>query len=175
MNNFDSTIVSFFNNLREKSPTFSIELLKIIEGIQNGKWQLQVEKCRENLAFKKELPAFTPTGIFKQRNTDGIELYSRVICLDFDNIDNPNEIKEKCVLIPWIWVAFITPSGKGLKILVQTIDNLNNYKLTEEKIAKSFYELTGLIRDERSKDLARLQFVSFDKNLYINKTPTIYQ
>jgi hypothetical protein len=38
-------------------------------------------------------------------------------------------------------------------------------RMIEAEIAVSLYELTGFMRDDKAKDLARLQFVSHDENL----------
>jgi hypothetical protein len=175
MNNSKNYIISFFDNLKNVTPVFSIELTKLFELIQVGRWKLEVENCRFDLSKKKELPCFTPTGIFKKRNSLGIENYSGIICLDIDNIDNPDSLKEICKSIPWIWSAFITPSGKGLKVFVQTTAELNQFQISEAEVARAFFELTGYLRDEKCKDLARLQFVSFDQNIYINQKPEIFK
>jgi len=114
MNSSENYLISFFDNLKNVTPVISIELSKLFEFIQVGRWKLEVENCRIDLSKKRELPCFTPTGIFTQRNSLGIESYSGIICLDIDNVDNPENLKEVCKSIPWIWASFITPSGKGL-------------------------------------------------------------
>lgn len=175
MNSSENYLISFFDNLKNVTPVISIELSKLFEFIQVGRWKLEVENCRIDLSKKRELPCFTPTGIFTQRNSLGIESYSGIICLDIDNVDNPENLKEVCKSIPWIWAAFITPSGKGLKIFVQTTSELSQFQISEAEVARAFFELTGFLRDEKCKDLARLQFISFDENIYINQMPEMFK
>ena len=134
-----------------------------------------MEACRSDITLKKSLPCFTPSGVFSYRNSNGLTTYSGIICLDIDTIDKPEALKEIIKKIPWIWVSFVTPSGKGLKIFVLTDSISENFKEMEQEIATCFYKITGGIeRDERSKDLVRLQFVSYDPQIYINPNPIYY-
>ena len=64
---------------------------------------------------------------------------------------------------------FITPSGKGLKVMVKTNATKETYKKTELQVAEAFNEATGCSRDNHCKDIARIQFVSHDPNIYINE------
>lgn len=167
--------VSFYSDLRDTDSKSTCDLLDIFHEIKDGKWKTEVEACRLDITLKKSLPCFTPSGVFFYRNSNGLTSYSGVICLDLDAIDKPEALKEITKKIPWIWVSFITPSGKGLKIFVLTNSILDNFKHTEEEIASCFYKITGGIeRDVRSKDLARLQFVSNDPIIYINPNPIYF-
>ncbi|MFM7683149.1 MAG: BT4734/BF3469 family protein [Bacteroidota bacterium] len=175
MRNSENYVVSFFDNLKNVFPIYSIDIREILEEIRNGKWKSEIESCRIDLNKKKDLPCFTPSGIFHKRNSSGLEKYTGIICLDIDNVEDPERLKNLCKSIPWIWAAFITPSGKGLKIIVQTIPELNDFPRLEAEVALAFYKYTGFLRDEKCKDLARVQFVSFDQDIYLNQKPEIYK
>lgn len=167
--------VSFFENLKQIRPLVSLNIEEIYAGIKNGRWQKEIEDCKTDISKKKNLPCFTPTGLFDQRNTNGMLKYSGLICLDIDHIEDPKFLKDICMEISWVWVAFVTPSRKGLKIVVQTNAVLENYQIIEAEVALSFYQKTGYLRDEKCKDLARLQFVSYDQDMYINAHPSIFE
>ena len=124
MSSSKNYLVSFFDNLKNVKPIENIDIQELFISIKNGKWKSDIEKCQIDVSHKKDLPCFTPTGIFKKRNSQGIENYSGIICLDIDHIENPEKLKTLCKSIPWVWVAFITPSGKGLKVFAQTIPEL---------------------------------------------------
>ena len=167
--------VSFYSDLRDTNSKSTCDLIDIFYKIKDGKWKTEVEACRSDITLKKSLPCFTPSGVFSYRNSNGLTIYSGVICLDIDAIDKPEALKEITKKITWIWVSFITPSGKGLKIFVLTDSISENFKEIEEEIASCFYKITGGIeRDVRSKDLARLQFVSYDPGIYINPNPIYF-
>lgn len=175
MSKYKKYWVSFFENLKNINPTISIDIEEIFSFIKNGKWKKEIDECELDLSKKKSLPCFTPTGLFSQRNSKGIIKFSGLICLDIDNVDDPKSIKEICKKISWVWVAFITPSRKGLKVIVQTNSELEFFHSTEAEVALDFYEITGFLRDEKCKDLARVQFVSYDADIYINDKPTIFK
>lgn len=175
MSTYNKIWVSFFDNLKYINPTYSIEIEQIFYFIKIGKWKIEFNECEKDLNKKKELPCFTPTGLFSQRNSKGIIKYSGLICLDIDKIASPESLKEICKNIPWVWATFITPSKKGLKVIVHTDASLEFYQSTEAEVAMEFYKLTGYLRDEKCKDLARVQFVSYDQEIYINKKHTIFK
>jgi hypothetical protein len=175
MNFINNMLVSYFENLRNTTPTSVVQITEIFHDIKHGRWEREILACHQNLELKKELPSFTPTGIYSMRNTKGLLHYSKVICLDIDHVDDVLNLQEKCKTIPWVWASFVTPSGKGLKVFVLTDSDEESFKIYDAEIAVAFYEETGYIRDERCKDISRLQFISFDPGLYVNENPTQFK
>lgn len=163
-----------FKSVKNTKPERISNLVSVLEEIRNGVYKTQIEEIRkqENPSkspLKDKLPLFTPTGIFNYRSIAGMETYNGVICLDIDNIPNAEEIKEKCKTLPWVYSAFITPSGQGLKVIVKTNATKETYKETELSVADAFFHTTGCSRDNHCKDIARIQFVSYDPTIYINE------
>jgi hypothetical protein len=167
--------VSFFKNLRNKEPDETYSLIEILDFIKNGKWKSEIEACRLDLTLKNSLPSFTPNGIFQVRNNLGLIQYSGIVCLDIDNVDDIPSLKRKCKSIPWVWVTYVTPSGKGLKVFVKTESTPESFKYIEQQVAQEFFNQTGLMRDNRAKDLARLQFISYDRELYLNPGSIVFE
>jgi hypothetical protein len=167
--------VTTFKSIRSTTPHESRPLLDILQDIGNGRWKTRVEACREDLTKKNFLPVFTPTGVFSHRSIKGLESYNGIVCLDIDGVDDPASLKEKCKEIPWASAAFITPSGRGLKVIVQTDATTEVYKTVEESVAAAFYKETGIQRDNHCKDIARIQFVSYDPDVYINESSETFQ
>jgi hypothetical protein len=168
-------MISFFKGLRHTTPEAEVDLLDVLLDIQNGKWKEDVLKCREDLKSKELLPCFTPTGIFNHRSIKGLLQYNGNFCLDIDHIDDPESLKNKCKEISWIWSAFITPSGKGLKVIIKSNSTAEEFRSTEEIVAGQFKLITGFERDERCKDISRIQYVSYDPKIYINPQATIFK
>ena len=140
-------ITTFFKGLRSTKPEKVTDLSEIINGIQNGLWKDRVEKCRTNLKYKNYLPCFTPTGKFNHRSIKGLEEYNGIICLDIDHVEDTDSLKQKVTKLDWVMAAFVTPSGKGLKVLVKTHATPETFKQIEEQVAESFLEATGFARD----------------------------
>jgi len=169
-----------FSSIKNTKPMGTEDLLIVLNEIASDKYKLQIDEIRkaENPSkspLKDKLPLFTPTGIFTHRSMAGLESYNGIICLDIDNVSNPQELKEKCKKLNYVFSAFITPSGQGLKVLIKTDATPENYRDIELKVATAFQHDTGAIRDNHCKDIARIQFVSHDPEIYINETSSQIQ
>jgi hypothetical protein len=65
----------------------------------------------------------------------------------------------------YVYSVFVSPSGKGLKIIVKIpadIDNHVNYFISLEEYFDSPYF------DKTSKNIGRVCYESWDKNIYVN-------
>jgi hypothetical protein len=163
-----------FKSLRNTSPEKQVPLFEVLNEIATDRYRNQIEEIRKQenpskTPLKDRLPVFTPTGKFSYRSMAGLEEYNGLICLDIDGVSNPEDLKERCKNLGWVLSAFITPSGKGLKVMVKTHATKETYKQTELQVAEAFNEATGCSRDNHCKDIARIQFVSYDPNIYINE------
>jgi hypothetical protein len=163
-----------FKSVKNTKPESNVSLLSVLEEIRSDKYKSQIEQIRssENPSkspLKDKLPVFTPTGIFNHRSLAGLETYTGIMCLDIDNVENPESLKESCKNIPWVYSAFVTPSGRGLKVIIKTNSDSENYRANELIVSQEFLNQTGFLRDNHCKDIARIQFVSYDPNIYINE------
>ena len=164
---------TFFTSLKNTKPSKVCTLEEIFGIIKSEKYKPIISKIRaEELPskspLKNKIPVFTPTGAFSHRSIKGLEIYNGVICLDLDSVEDPQSLKNTCKTLPYVYAAFITPSGKGLKVIIKTSSNTEDYKKTEELVSNRFFEDTGFMRDNHCKDIARIQFLSYDPDLYCN-------
>ena len=167
-----------FKSLRNTKPESTVSVLSILEEIRTDKYKSQIEEIRnfENPSknpLKDKLPVFTPTGIFNHRSMAGLETYNGLMCLDIDHIEDPERLKAQCKKLNYVFSAFVTPSGKGLKVLIKTDATSENYRDTELKVSNAFFHDTGAVRDNHCKDIARIQFVSHDPEIYINENSSL--
>lgn len=167
--------VTTFRGLQFTKPKTQTFLVDVLNDIKSDKWKDRIAKCHVDLKHKDWLPVFTPTGTFNHRSIKGMEYYNGVICLDIDNVEDPVALKEKGKLLDWVHAMYITPSGKGLKVIVRTTAEPNVYKETEEKVANMWLEATDAPRDNRCKDIARIQYISYDPDLYYNPMSNIVE
>ena len=167
--------VTTFSGLKFTKPKEQTTLENVLMNIKSDKWKEKIEKCRMDLKYKDWLPCFTPTGTFSHRSIKGMESYNGIICLDIDHVNYPEELKVEVKKLPWVHAAFTTPSGKGLKVIVRTNATPETYKDTEEKVAAMFRDSVNFIRDNHCKDIARIQFISYDPDLYFNKESEIVE
>ncbi len=163
-----------FKSLRNTKPESEQPLISVLNEIASDRYRSQIEEIRKESTpskspLKDRLPVFTPTGRFSYRSMAGLEEYNGLICLDIDGVADPESLKERCKSLGWVYAAFVTPSGQGLKVMVKTNATKETYKQTEIQVAEAFLEATGCSRDNHCKDIARIQFVSYDPNIYINE------
>ena len=150
-----------FKSLRNTKPEQVVSLTDILSEIASDKYKLQIEAIRsqENPSkspLKDKLPVFTPTGIFNYRSLAGLEEYNGLMCLDIDHVEDPISLKEKC-------------KNLNLKVMIKSPATSENYRQIELQVAEAFTNDTGAIRDNHAKDIARIQFVSYDPEIYINE------
>lgn len=149
-------------------------LSKVMAYIKNGRWKTQVDAIRKASAIdvrelKKTLPAFTGSGMFDVRETEGLIKHSGRIVIDFDKLgDKLSEVREVLTKDPYTEYLFVSCGGLGLAVVVKIpADPTTHLKafLTLEKYYRDTY---GYKTDKSCKDVVRLRFVSCDPDLHYN-------
>lgn len=176
-------IINIYRNINGTEMK-SIDISLILNYIKNGRWQTQVDEIRDLINrnenekasdLKKTLPAFTPSGTFNERRKkENIDSYSGLLHLDYDKVKDIESLKEIIVKIPYTYSAFISPSGNGLKVIVNTDTLLKNHTEAFNALRSYYDGIVGLESDRAVKDVTRLCFVSYDPRLYLNETSEIF-
>lgn len=182
MNNIFDKQISVYTNARCNQSEGIISISEFLEPSPKSRAiidRIRSESSKENRnALKKYLPAATMSGTFQQRNAAGILEYNGIICLDFDQADNPDwtpeTIKEHLAAIPEIAYAGTSCSGGGVFALIQT--NNTNPALHGRIVdfLRACFLQDGLQIDVACKDVCRLRFVSYDPDPLINPMPEVY-
>lgn len=147
----------------------------ILKGIKTGQWRERVEAVRnlpndskEQKRAKENLLAVHWSGTFTGRGKIGLKDYSGIVCVDLDHLDNPSEVIAKLSSSPHVICAYVSPRGKGVKVLVDARGHDGEtHNLAYGKACSLVKELTGQEPDN-TPDVCRLCFVSFDPNLVVN-------
>ena len=161
--------VTTFKSRQNANPVEQTTLAKVLSDIKGGKWKARIEKVHADIKNKDWLPCFTPTGRFNYRSINGMEEYNGIICLDIDHVDDAEALREVARGFDWVHAAYITPSGHGLKVIVKTNSKRESYTWAERVVAMMFEDQTGFARDNRCKDIARIQYISYDPDLVYNE------
>lgn len=148
---------------------------EILDAIRSGKWKHKVELLRSTVAegddkraemLKKALPAVTFSGKFTKRSIERLEAHSGLLVLDFDKLgDKLPGARAKLRDDPHTLALFDSPTNTGLKVIVP-IDPANHGGCWWEA-AEYYRERYGLTVDEKTKDVSRLCFVSYDPSAII--------
>lgn len=172
--------VTIFKNIRETETPFYRSIDAILLRIKEGKSMDLVKSIRsekdksERNELKKLLPAICFSGEFTKRADKSIVNHSGFICLDFDNYEKVKEMQDDKLRLSkdkYVYSVFVSPSGKGLKVIVKIpadIDNHANYFISLEEYFDSPYF------DKTSKNIGRVCYESWDKNIYINRESEVW-
>ena len=177
-------MVTIFKNFNEVVEHKS--LLTILDEIKTGKYKPGIVYLRKSLAenkieaynkAKKSLPAFTPSAKFVGgRKLEFLAEYSKCIILDIDKL-NEKDLQNATHLAnqsEFTFASFISPSGNGLKILVNISSDKANHKEAFLLVQAHYESILKLEIDKSGKDVTRLCFYSFDENLYLNEKASIF-
>ena len=164
--------------------TASIEaVVNKIKSGSNGLDQTTI-RCRELYAsfletgnkqpyrsFKEvSVPAFTPAGIFKIRNADNLSLHSGLVVVDIDDLtpEQVVDVLSRAHKNPHVVLAFISPSGSGVKLLF-AVSPLPT-TLTHLHAWQACVDLCANLpeADPSGKDAPRLCFFAHDAEAYYN-------
>lgn len=172
--------VTIFKNIRETETPFYRNIDTALLRIKEGKSMELVKRIRsekdklERNELKKLLPAVCFSGEFTKRADKSIVNHSGFICLDFDNYERVKDMQDDKLKLSkdkYVYSVFVSPSGKGLKIIVKIpddIDNHVNYFISLEEYFDSPYF------DKTSKNIGRVCYESWDKNIYVNRESEVW-
>lgn len=162
-------MITVFANIEDtKNPNY-VTPESIIKRIQTCKDKPKVAAIRAETDDKKrkklkgELPCICWSGEFTTRSDNAIKKHSGLICLDFDHLKDVQDKKLEMTLHPFVWAAFVSPSGDGLKVIVKVPPEITNHRGYYLGIINLFPEL-----DTTSINESRVCYSSYDEDIYYN-------
>lgn len=174
-------IVTIFPNVYKSKEPHHVPIRKIFERIRTGRSKELVEKIRsceskeEKLELKKQLPSICFAGLFKHRDNHGIVEHSGFVCLDFDHLTSYEklvEFKDSLKKNKYVFAAFISPSGDGMKVVVRIPKDITNHAKYGESLGKWFKQDDQKV--DELKDIARVCFESYDPDIWINEQAVVF-
>ncbi|MDH6357617.1 BT4734/BF3469 family protein [Parabacteroides sp. PF5-9] len=179
MKNILNTTVSFYRcntDIQPKTQNLydwltSSEYKNVIEKIRNCTNDDKVKK------LKSKLPAVTPSGLFLQRNANGLIRHSGFICIDIDGKDNVkhrnfDRMKEFITVVPYVAYCGLSASGMGYFCIIPIArpdKHREHFLSLQEDFARC-----GVTIDNGCKDICRLRYASYDPKPYINLNAKTY-
>ena len=140
------SMISRFKNVKDTSNPFHKSIDYALKRIRDGKSKelvQQIRKLPKDKAnqLKQNLPSICFQGKFKYRNDASLIQHSGFVILDFDNIEDVASLKKKLATNEYVYAAWVSPSGNGIKALTRIPpekDNHKQYFLAIEKYFVSF-------------------------------------
>lgn len=125
--------------------------------------------------LKKSLPAITVSGLFgESRKMEHLKLHSGFIQMDFDNVSNIPDAVRRLKQDKYSFAVFLSPTGTGIKLIVKIPPHIDLH-ITYFNELKSYYQKNfNLEVDKQCKDITRLLFLSWDKELFVNEDSEIW-
>ena len=175
--------VNIFSNIKDSVANSTTTLEEFLLGVKNGKWQSEIETLRTEYAtngksdrytlLKNKLQNISISGTFegKRANANAVD-HTGVIQVDIDGVDDVQGAFKKLCSSPYIAFAFISPSGAGVKAGLRIEQDFSIHK-DVHKQAKEFFSIKGW--DDSVKDPARVCYVSYDENVYINNSAELFK
>ena len=174
----NTSIIEGFNSLEQ------FPLLKMFEKIKNGDYHNRIFQIRKIVEqnhsaddLKRRLPAFTPCCEVKNGFTkEHIVKYNGLMILDFDKIQKNqySEAFEKIKTIPYTYMAFRSPSGNGIKIIVPIDSEMEAHSIAFNQVGAYYSEKLDLALDKSGKNPNRLCYVSDDPDAFLNDKCKIF-
>ena len=174
-------LITIFRNIRETDTPFHKDIDYILERIKNGASKDLVKRIRleskknERNELKKSLPAICFSGTFTKRTDNSITEHSGFICLDFDGYEKTKELleeKERLTKDNYVYSVFISPSGKGLKVIVKIPQDIDNHINYFNSLQKHFNSPNF---DVTCKNISRVCYESYDPLIHINENSSVWE
>ena len=169
-----SYTVTIFKNINTTTAPFFRDVDVILNRIKTGASKELVKSIRKEQdkskrnEIKKQLPSIVFSGQFNKRSDVSIIEHSGLICLDFDGYSKKEQLlkdKKKFCKNPYVYSCFVSPSGKGLKVIVRIPADPKNHVGYFNALEKHF---NSKFFDTTSKNLSRVCYESYDPLIYIN-------
>ena len=183
MNNYQ---IDVWENYNEQLGYLSLE--NVFFAIKEAEFKSEITEIRNCLKenhknksdeLKNSLLGFTVSAIFdEKRRKERVIKYYGVMVLDIDDLKDEEEverIKKEVEKIEYTKMVFVSPSGLGLKIIVET-NNTDVERHTEvyKKLVNYYENQLNVEFDSQTCDVSRLCFFSCDETAYYNEESKIF-
>ena len=174
------------------NPTLPVDEAQFYALVRAEKWNENIDKYREtgDAALKRKLPAFIFQATFDETTSpkgrkgawrkQAATRLTGLVVMDLDHVENPLSLYqgwiEKGLDLKALGIVliYISPSGKGLKIVFKARLAWGNLIDNMHAMAKILGD--GVVPDEACKDSSRLSYICKESDiLYIDKELFAYE
>jgi len=176
---YSKPLVSLYETVTDKAPK-EISIYEALYKIQSGEIRDKIEKLRaaktkeEKEKLKQGLLSITVSGAFTgSHSAASLKNHSGFIQVDIDKVKNVLQLKDILCKDVFTLACFVSPSGTGIKVIVkiQTGDHDKSFDLLSKYYLKKYYVKI----DSTCRDIGRLMFLSYDKDLYMNLNSLLFE
>ena len=185
------TKVAVFKNINDTSEPKYVSVEYVLDAIKTGKFKTDIEAIRDasDKATQNRLKSNLSSVLFSSSKQEGIETtkgrisyrtdkgmleHSGFICIDLDAFESDEAMfstKYALMSDEYVYSVFQSPTGAGLKVLFKIPNEINNHR-------EYFYGLKKYLNspyfDDSCVNEARVCYVSYDDETYINKDSKLF-
>ena len=170
---------SFFKApVRNVFSTETMRLHQVFELITSDKYKKITEDLRvitdikEARKFKaNRFDYVTFSGTFEKRNDSNLLQHSNLLTIDFDHLDNLQELKKQLLNDEYFEteMLFISPSGDGLKWIIRIDTSEVSHSEYFTAVANYIKHNYNIEVDQSGKDVSRACFLPNDPTAFLHK------
>ncbi len=168
------------------NPTQPVDEAQFFALVRAGKWNESIDKFRAtgDASLKRKLPAFIFQATFDETTSakgrtgawrkQAATRLNGLVVMDLDHIESPLTLYQGWVDrgLDWkqlgILLVYITPSGRGLKIVFKARLDWGNLISNQHQMARLLGD--DVVPDEACKDASRMSFICKESDiLYLDK------
>ena len=172
------------------NPTLPVDEAQFYALVRAEQWNENIDKYREthDAALKRKLPAFIFQATFDETESKAGKVgrwrkqsatrLTGLVVMDVDHVENPREVHGEWLRVHGdlkelgIVLIYITPSGRGLKIVFKARHDWGNLIDNQHAMAK----VLGVEVDESCKDASRMSFICKETDImYLDKELFTYE
>ncbi len=177
-NVLDKIIVSYGQRVTKNELTLTT-FAKVVEQIRSDSWKTLTEQLQQitekekQQEFKKKNFAYFNMGVFENNKRSKYNLIrSQYLLFDYDGLSNEDlaHLKNRLKSDSKVFCCFISPSGKGLKVIYKLVQPLTDH----QKFTAVYKQYAGLFKidlgekPDKTSDAGRPCYFSYDPDIYIN-------
>ncbi|MCF3651770.1 BT4734/BF3469 family protein [Synoicihabitans lomoniglobus] len=165
-----------FPSLKSKRDPQNVSLRQFLADVELGKWRESVERIRsceskdEASHLKNRLPIAKVSGTFDGLKATDIVEPSGLLCLDLDDLGaRADEVRRTLKADVYVLAFFVSPSGRGLKVIVGTqVAEISDHRACFERASVHFKSVlpADVLIDPRPSNVASNCFASFDSRVW---------
>jgi hypothetical protein len=173
-----SPLFSFFKApITNIKPHKTVSLLQIYNAIKGDYYRDRTHKLRaiSNIGQARLFKAAnfdycTFSGVFTTRNDKALIKHSGLLCLDFDNLQSVDMLRNQLLKDEYFdtQLLFVSPSGNGLKWIISIDTAATQHGDYFAAVANYIKQTYNVEVDKSGKDISRACFLPHDPQVFIN-------
>jgi hypothetical protein len=169
-------MVTIFAHVKDVENPFYKEINEVLLSFKDGSNKDKIEAIRsikdkdKRNEVKSKLKSVCFSGEFSRRSAKNCIKHSGFACLDFDDVEDAICLRDSLKDNEFIYSAFISPSGNGVKAIVKIPADINDHKKYYEALCETFDSFL----DTKTKDISRVCYESYDPDLFINEKSKVW-